>query len=67
MTNLRDLLVDRSGVLRPLLLAVVALLLIGGALALASVGGRLGVAGIAILEVGVTAALLAWAGRMGPR
>jgi hypothetical protein len=67
MANLRHLLVDRSGTLRPPVLVAVTLLLIGGVPALASVGGRVALTGIAIVEVAMVAALLTWAGRTGPR
>jgi hypothetical protein len=67
MANLSHLLIDRSGTLRPPVLVAVSLLVIGGVLALASVGGRVALAGIAIVEVAMVAALLTWAGRTGPR
>jgi hypothetical protein len=59
---MRHILVDRSGVLRLPALVVLGVLVVGGALALASLGGRLGLAGIAVLEAAVVAGLLWWAG-----
>ncbi len=55
MANLSHLLIDRSGTLRPPVLVAVSLLVIGGVLALASVGGRVALAGIAIVMLtGIT-------------
>jgi hypothetical protein len=57
------LLVDRSRILRLPVLVVLAVLVVGGALGLASLGGRLALAGIAVLEGAVAAGLLWWAGK----
>lgn len=60
MAAFRDLFVDRAGSPRAPVLAVLALLVIGVVLALASLGSYLALAGIAIVELAVVAALLAW-------
>jgi hypothetical protein len=63
MTDLlpiRALVIDSSGRLRLRAFLSLVVLLVGGALALASLGGRLAVAGIAILEA-IAASVLLWA------
>ena len=63
MPNLRALVIDASGGLRLAAFVALVVLLVGGALGLASIGGGLAVAGIAILEAVAAGMLLRAAGR----
>jgi len=58
---MRRILVDRFGMVRLPGLVVLAVLVIGVAFGLASLGGRVALAGIALLEAATVAALLWWA------
>jgi hypothetical protein len=60
---MRHILLDRCGMLRLPALIALAVLVIGVALGLASLGGRVALAGIAVLEGAVVVALLGWAGK----
>lgn len=58
--RLHALITDRTGRLRPPILAVLATLLVATTLGLASLGGPVGLAGIGAVEVATVAGLL-WA------